>query len=170
MDRIGVDMLMMHDNRITYGDIKAHNAGNLIERRCDIALELETCYTRNLRNRYPGWFVSDKKVTDTYAFLLWSSNGSIINDMRVRIFYRSDAINLLRSIGIDVYRWREYTSSIPYTTKNKKYWYLQNGIRIVESLAYPERPINLVIPWQVLSPIFIVDRDYHLGVTGLCIA
>lgn len=162
LDRIGVDMLMLHGNRISYTDIKAHNAGTYPERRCNVALELETCYTSNLRTRYPGWFLSNKKVTDAYAFLLWTKGPTGPKDMRVRIIYRADIIGLLEQYGIDVFRWQDYTTMVPDFANGKKYWHLSSGIRIVESCQYLERPINLVLPWQLLSPLFIVDRDYHI--------
>ena len=161
LDRMGVDTLMVHDSRISYVDIKAHH-GVYDKRRSNIALELETGYTQRPDKRYPGWFLSDSKITNAYAFLCWSGSKSEISDIRVSVIYRNDILKFLQSEGIDIFRWKDYLKSSPIELSRTRVWYIKDGVSISESFVLKERPFNLVIPWERLEPYFVVDRDFHL--------
>lgn len=162
LDHLGVDAILAYNNEIGYVDIKNHRCKDVIIKRPNYALELETSSPRDMELRECGWFVNKNKVTQMYVFLFWTGAADDINDMRVCIFKKSDIISKLKMLGIDAMNWKSITAALPTLYNGNLYWHLKNGMRIAQSLNLPEKPLNLVIPWQLLEDVAIFDEVFDI--------
>lgn len=164
LDSLGVDAVMASKSKIDYVDLKHHAFYFIKERHPDYSFELETGWRDTpVKDRYHGWFVSSKKVTDVYGFLFWNGTPDNVENMRVRLIRRTAIKEKLLSMGIDVENWYSYTNAPPKLFNGNKYWFIYENIRIVQSMFLPEQPINLVVPWYYLKDIVILDKLFTLS-------
>lgn len=163
LDRLGVDAVMAHNGRIEYVDIKHHASPRVRAWHPNFAFELESARRPSLDKRFEGWLTDPKKVTETYTFLFWDGIPDDIRDMRVCVLRRNDVITVLHKLGIDIKNWRAYTASKPLVRNGNRYWRLTQDIRIVQSCSLPEAPINIVVPWQLLKDITVIDEVFSMN-------
>ena len=164
LDTLGIDAVMASKSKIDYVDLKHHAFYFIEERHPDYALELETGWRDSFdKERHCGWFVNPCKVTDVYGFLFWNGTPDHIENMRVLLIRRQDIKDKLKSLGIDVEHWHEYTNAPPKLHNGNHYWFIYENIRIAKSMSLPEQPINLVIPWHYLKDIVIYDKLFCLS-------
>ena len=163
LDRVGIDAVIARDSKIEYMDIKNHAASDVERRHPNYAFELESSRRNQLDKRYDGWLVDSKKVTQVYAFLFWEGSAENIKCIRVCILERNAVINKLKDIGIDIENWKTYTDFTPKLYNGNLYWFFDSDIRISQSLSLPEKPMNLVVPWQFFADITILDDVFYLS-------
>lgn len=164
LDRIGVDAVMAYKSKIDYVDLKHHRFKLIQEMHPQYAFELETGWRdSDETERHDGWFVHRSKVTGVYGFLFWDGTPDRIEHMRVCLIRKQDIIQRLKSFGIDIEHWHERTKVQPKLYNGNYYWFIYENIRIAQSLSLPEKPVNLVIPWQYLEDIVIYDKLFCLS-------